>query len=286
MAGNIIYPSGGMTLDVSEVTANSATVRTGYRGISNNGVYFNGSIPNKSGENVTPGTNAKTVNTSGYYMLGNIVVAGDADLTAANIKKGVNVFGVTGAFTSDATAAANQILSGKTAYVNGAKVTGNMAVQSVLNFSASALSYNSVRVSWTNPSKGPYLSIRILGKTGGNPSESSYTLSAEGTGTSAVAGQTSSHTFYNLVSSTRYYFSIRTYCIINGSRVYHPTTLTANVATPAIPCSCNGDCSCDYECSCDYDCCVGNCGCDGQCTCDQYGCDCNGDCSCHGPGNL
>jgi hypothetical protein len=48
-------------------------------------------------------------------------------LVAANIKKGVEIFGVTGTFTSDATAAAADIYTGKTAYVNGAKVTGTMA---------------------------------------------------------------------------------------------------------------------------------------------------------------
>lgn len=48
------------------------------------------------------------------------------NLDAANIKKGVSILGKTGTYTSDATATAAQILSGKTAYVNGAKVTGNM----------------------------------------------------------------------------------------------------------------------------------------------------------------
>lgn len=50
----------------------------------------------------------------------------DTDFTAANIKTGTNIFGVTGSFTSDANATAADIRANKTAYVNGSKVTGSM----------------------------------------------------------------------------------------------------------------------------------------------------------------
>lgn len=76
---------------------------------------------------ITPGTQNKTAVAQGKYTLGTVTVKGDADLVAANIKKGVEIFGVTGTFTSDATAAAADIYTGKTAYVNGTKVTGTMA---------------------------------------------------------------------------------------------------------------------------------------------------------------
>lgn len=75
---------------------------------------------------ITPGTQNKTAVAQGKYTLGTVTVKGDADLVAANIKKGVEIFGVTGTFTSDATAAAADIYTGKTAYVNGTKVTGTM----------------------------------------------------------------------------------------------------------------------------------------------------------------
>lgn len=48
----------------------------------------------------------------------------DNNLLASNIKAGVTILGINGAYTSDATATASDIKSGKTAYINGAKVTG------------------------------------------------------------------------------------------------------------------------------------------------------------------
>lgn len=48
----------------------------------------------------------------------------DNNLTANNIKAGVTILGISGSYTSDATATASDIKSGKTAYINGAKVTG------------------------------------------------------------------------------------------------------------------------------------------------------------------
>ena len=67
----------------------------------------------------------------GYYN-GNSKITGNvANLNANNIKAGVNVgrfdgtAGITGTFTSDGTATANNLSNGATAYVNGQKITGN-----------------------------------------------------------------------------------------------------------------------------------------------------------------
>lgn len=45
---------------------------------------------------ITPGTSAKTAVAAGRYTTGAVTVAGDSDLVPGNIKKGVNIFGVTG----------------------------------------------------------------------------------------------------------------------------------------------------------------------------------------------
>ena len=58
-----------------------------------------------------------------------------AKLVSGNIKSGVTVLGVSGKSsvvdTGDATAAAGTIISGKTAYVNGTKVTGSLTTVTV-----------------------------------------------------------------------------------------------------------------------------------------------------------
>ena len=54
-------------------------------------------------------------------------------LVASVIKSGTNVGGITGTFTSDATAVAGDILSGKTAYKNGSKLTGTMVDRGTVN---------------------------------------------------------------------------------------------------------------------------------------------------------
>lgn len=61
-----------------------------------------------------------------------VTVAGDSNLVPENIKKGRNIFGIEGEFdavdTRDATATAEDIAEGKTAYANGEKIVGAMPV--------------------------------------------------------------------------------------------------------------------------------------------------------------
>lgn len=76
--------------------------------------YHNGSgkvtqnIPTLGGQTVTPGTSQQTVSSSGKYMTGNVVVAGDADLIASNIRSGKNIFGINGSMVDYSYLAAGQ----------------------------------------------------------------------------------------------------------------------------------------------------------------------------------
>ena len=103
---------------VSSATASTATVT------------LTASVTTKAAATITPGTSDQTI-VSGTYLTGTQTISGDADLIAANIKTGVNIFGVAGSYTSDATAEASEILSGETAYVNGSKLTGSLVITTV-----------------------------------------------------------------------------------------------------------------------------------------------------------
>lgn len=54
-------------------------------------------LTTQAAKTVTPGTTAQTAVASGRYTTGDVVVAGDANLTPENIAEGVSIFGVTGA---------------------------------------------------------------------------------------------------------------------------------------------------------------------------------------------
>lgn len=125
LVGTHTCPSG---LDTSDANATSADILTGKTAYVN-GSKVTGTIPSVEAATITPGTLDQTIS-AGQYMAGAQTIKGEPNLLAENIKNGVSIFGVSGTYqpsgidTSDATATANQILQGATAYVNGQKITG------------------------------------------------------------------------------------------------------------------------------------------------------------------
>ena len=117
-------------------TESSQTVEadSGYDGLSSvtvcaiSSTYIGSGVTQKSAASFTPTTFNQTI-AAGQYLSGVQTIAGDSDLVSVNIKSGVSIFNVSGTFTSDATAAADNIEYGKTAYLNGEKVTGTMVIQ-------------------------------------------------------------------------------------------------------------------------------------------------------------
>ena len=95
-----------------------------------NGNKITGTMENQGNKTVIlTSQNSSYTIPQGYHSGAGKVTASITNLTAANIKDGVTVGGVDGIFTSDGTATASQILSGKIAYVQGSKITGTMANQ-------------------------------------------------------------------------------------------------------------------------------------------------------------
>ena len=91
-------------------------------------------LTTKAAATITPSTTNQTI-AAGQYLTGVQTIQGDANLIPENIASGVSIFGITGTHesnigvdTSDANATANNIENGKTAYVKGEKVTGNLLI--------------------------------------------------------------------------------------------------------------------------------------------------------------
>ena len=61
-----------------------------------NGNKITGTMATQGGGTYTAGTADKTVVAANRFVTGNVVVKGDANLTAGNIKKGVKIMGITG----------------------------------------------------------------------------------------------------------------------------------------------------------------------------------------------
>lgn len=82
-------------INIAQVTAGAADVLSGKKILDASGNIITGTIPSKSAATITPGTTNQTI-AAGQYISGLQTILGDADLIAANIKNGVDIFGVTG----------------------------------------------------------------------------------------------------------------------------------------------------------------------------------------------
>ena len=126
----VTIPAGYYTTQKTQnVSTGSATAPASITGTSANVSNSGTTVTFSKTISVTPTVSAGYISTGTAGNSSVSLSATDADLVAGNIKTGVNIFGVAGTFTSDATATADDILSGETAYVNGSKLTGTVVVQ-------------------------------------------------------------------------------------------------------------------------------------------------------------
>lgn len=178
----------------------------------------------------------------GAKIAGNIAVqtpkdsslncGGSVTMAAGYYNKAVKVTANSLSSQTEANAIAGNILDGKTAWVNGNKITGTMTVQSILSFSAAPYGAKQVTFTWKNPAKGPFSGIIIVYKTGSYPTSiSDETRIYKGSGNNTSAGGTSSVTCTMPSENTTYYFRAYSYATQNNGEWVHSTTYTASATT-------------------------------------------------------
>ena len=112
---------------IARISVTPEQVLSGQTFFSTDGAWgpADGTMPDNGAVRITPGRRAKTI-AAGYHN-GSGKVVGDTDLSAANIKKGVTIFGVTGtAAGSTGNAADANVLKGRTYSNDGGSSTGTM----------------------------------------------------------------------------------------------------------------------------------------------------------------
>ena len=144
-----ITSSGG--INTSDATATSSDILSGKTAYVK-GTKVTGNIQSRSATTITPNNSTQTI-PSGIYLSGaqtispvptqektvtsNGTVTPDSGKYLSKVTVNVQQTGGSGLDTSDATATTNDILSGKTAYVKGSKVTGSIATKTSTDLTAS-----------------------------------------------------------------------------------------------------------------------------------------------------
>ena len=166
-----------------------------------NGNKITGAIPSKGATTYYATTSDQSIG-SGQYLSGvqTIKKLTQTNLTGANILKGKTI----------------SIHNGNT---NVWSVAGTLAISSAISFSAAALSGTSIRINWTNPTKGPWEGVVVRQSTSGYPGAGGGTQVYKGRGNSVTAGGSNYVDITGLLPETTYYFTCYSYAtgLSNGN---------------------------------------------------------------------
>lgn len=199
----LITGAGGGGTSSDDCTATKAQVLTGYTAVTSDSddESVTGTMANNGAINASLNCGASKSIPAGYTSGGTVTANSLASQTSA-----------------DATAA--YIYSGKTAWVNGSKLTGSMTCSSILSFSVAAYSTSQVLCTWQNPVNGPFSGVLICAKTGGYPSNQWDSRVYTGAGSNTAASGISSAIISSLTAGTTYYFRIWAYTNCSAGDFY------------------------------------------------------------------
>ena len=222
----IFYPSGsGSSVDLDVITTEAGDILAGKTGIDPEGDPLPGTMTDRTNMGKSPGISNSYPTTPvhiGTYPQVNVATNGNQYLAICPPRGfypggGGAYIGVLASEISSipaltpANAVAAHILNGETAWVNGVLVRGTLQVQSAINFNIAAVSYNSIRISWTNPAVGPWAGVFIQMSTGGYPGQQGGSRVYTGVGSNAAAGAYSEVIIGGLSANTTYYFTCSSY---------------------------------------------------------------------------
>lgn len=213
MADAFLKQYGGSGADSSDCTAKKSQVLSGVTAITSdsNDEAEAGTMPERGKLNRTLAAGQSVTLSEGHYTGGTVSAQSLASQTGG------------------ATAEDRYVKKGLTYWKDGVLHTGTMETQSAISFSAAARSHDTIRISWKNPTKGPWEGIRIQMSTSGIPGASGGTRVYTGAGNNP--GQANGNNYVDITGLqplTKYYFSCTSYCtgLDDGTRADVDATTT------------------------------------------------------------
>ena len=94
--GKILIPGGGGGADLDVITATAPDVRKNKVIVDKDGEPLAGAMNEQAGGTFTPGTSDRVLVPANTFVTSAIIMKGDPNLIAGNIKKNVPIFGVIG----------------------------------------------------------------------------------------------------------------------------------------------------------------------------------------------
>lgn len=130
--GKILIPGGGGGTDLDVITATAPDVRKNKVIIDKDGEPLAGAMNEQAGGTFTPGTSDRVLVPANTFVTSAIVMKGDPNLIAGNIKKNVPIFGVIGSHDG-------YVVSANHLYKYGSNVAGFYRDSGTVTFESNSI---------------------------------------------------------------------------------------------------------------------------------------------------